>query len=115
MNYYEYLWERNRGVNFRSLFEGMPTTLQADITLSLYKRILDEVPLFQNTELGFAKLLSMAIKPIYFLTGEYVVRKGDAGHETIISIRCLWHEEEHPVVPVPPIRTTALLPTPVFC
>eukprot|EP00118_Oscarella_pearsei_P012897 m.98493 g.98493 ORF g.98493 m.98493 type:complete len:2159 (+) comp36987_c0_seq18:234-6710(+) len=81
MNYYEYLWERNRGVNFRSLFEGMPTTLQADITLSLYKRILDEVPLFQNTELGFAKLLSMAIKPIYFLTGEYVVRKGDAGHE----------------------------------
>ena len=40
-----------------------------------------EVPLFQDTEIGFLKMLSMYIKPIYFLSKEYIVRKGDIGQE----------------------------------
>ena len=40
-----------------------------------------QVPLFQNTEIGFTKLLALSIKPILFLSKEYVVRKGDIGSE----------------------------------
>ena len=39
------------------------------------------MPLFQGTEIGFLKMLSMKIKPVYFLSKEYVVRKGDMGQE----------------------------------
>ena len=42
-SYYEYIWQRNKGVNFGSLFQGMPISLQADISLSLYKKIIDQV------------------------------------------------------------------------
>ena len=37
--------------------------------------------MFQDTEIGFLKMLSMKIKPVYFLSKEYVVRKGDMGQE----------------------------------
>ena len=80
----------------------MPISLQADISLSLYKGIIDQVyntyyvygkcgesvwsiilqvPLFQNTEIGFTKLLALSIKPRLFLSKEYIVKKGDIGSE----------------------------------
>ena len=40
-----------------------------------------QVPLFQNTEIGFTKLLALSINPVLFLSKEYVVRKGDIGSE----------------------------------
>lgn len=43
LNYYEFSWKRNKGVSFDSLFQGMPVSLQADISLSLYKKIIDQV------------------------------------------------------------------------
>ena len=47
----------------------------------------NKVPLFENTEIGFLKMLSMKIKPVYFLAKEYVVRKGDIGQE----VRIVWY------------------------
>lgn len=41
--------------------------------------------MFQNTEIGFTKMLALSIKPILFLSKEYVVRKGDIGSE----VRCI--------------------------
>ena len=40
-----------------------------------------QVPLFQNTEIGFTKLLALSIKPVLYLSKEYIVRKGDIGSE----------------------------------
>ena len=103
-SYYEYIWQRTKGLSFGSLFNGMPQSLQADISLSLYKTIIDQVrcsiarelwftwntcillsllqvPLFQNTEIGFTKLLALSIKPVLYLSKEYIVRKGDHGSE----------------------------------
>ena len=37
--------------------------------------------MFEGTEIGFLKMLSMKVKPVYFLSKEYVVRKGDIGQE----------------------------------
>ncbi|KAJ7372502.1 hypothetical protein OS493_019011 [Desmophyllum pertusum] len=81
VSYYEYLWLRNKGVDTSSLFEGLPLSLQADVSLSLYKDLIERVPLFEDTEIGFLKMLSMKMKPVYFLSKEYVVRKGDIGQE----------------------------------
>ena len=44
-SYYEYLWLRNKGVDASSMFEGLPLSLQADISLSLYKDMIERVKL----------------------------------------------------------------------
>lgn len=42
-SYYEYLWKHKKGVSFDDLFQGMPMSLQADTSISLYKPIIDKV------------------------------------------------------------------------
>ena len=44
-----------------------------------------QVPLFQNTEIGFTKLLALSIQPRLFLSKEYIVKKGDIGSEVGLS------------------------------
>ena len=79
--YYEYIWRRNKGVNTRTLFRDIPLTFQAEIALSVNQQIIEKVPLFQNTEIGFLRMLSMAIRPLLLLKKEYIVHKGDIGNE----------------------------------
>merc|ERR1719494_162093 len=79
--FYEYLWLRNKGADLENMFQGLPISLQADISLSLYKEIIESVPLFAGKELGFTKMLSLYIKPLLVPKGEYIVRKGDIGQE----------------------------------
>ena len=50
----------------------------------LFLSLSNQVPLFEGTEIGFLKMLSMKVKPVYFLAKEYVVRKGDIGQEVRI-------------------------------
>ncbi|RMX52129.1 hypothetical protein pdam_00015157 [Pocillopora damicornis] len=73
ISYYEYLWLRNKGVDASSLFEGLSVTAKSFSS--------NQVPLFEGTEIGFLKMLSMKVKPVYFLAKEYIVRKGDIGQE----------------------------------
>nr|XP_054756976.1 uncharacterized protein LOC129263078 [Lytechinus pictus] len=79
--YYNYMWLRTKGVEPDSLFDGLPLALKADVSLDLYQGIINKVPLFQNTEIGFQKMLAMCIKPVYYLNREYIVRKHDFGKE----------------------------------
>ncbi|XP_033108885.1 uncharacterized protein LOC117110323 isoform X2 [Anneissia japonica] len=81
ITYYNYLWLRTKGVDPDSLFDGLPLSLKADVTLNLYQEMINKVPLFQNTEVGFQKMLSMCMRPVLFLSGEYVVKKFDFGKE----------------------------------
>jgi len=101
LGFYDFLWRRNRGVNLENLFQGLPISLQADITLSLYKDIIESVPLFQGTELGFTKMLSLYIKPLLVPQGEYIVRKGDIGEEMFFinkGIVEVVSEHENPII-----------------
>lgn len=41
----------------------------------------NQVSVFEETDIGFLKMLSMKMKPVYFLAGDYILRKGDIGQE----------------------------------
>ena len=41
--YYEYMWQRTKGLSPQNLFDGMPQNLWGDVTLSLYGNILKKV------------------------------------------------------------------------
>ncbi|XP_022094111.1 uncharacterized protein LOC110981133 isoform X3 [Acanthaster planci] len=81
VNYYNYIWLRTKGVDPNSLFDGLPLSLKAEVALDLYQDMINKVPLFQNTEVGFQKMLAMCMTPVYVLSKEYVVRKFDFGKE----------------------------------
>lgn len=77
----EYLWIRNQGIEAHKLFGDLPLTLQADLSMAIYKDALSDVPLFKDKGISFMRLLSMVMRPSLHLKGEYIVRKGDVGQE----------------------------------
>jgi hypothetical protein len=81
IEYYDYLWQKNKGVDGKGLFVDMPFSLQAEVSLNVNKDIIDKVPLFKDADVGFVRMLSLVIKPYVFLRNEYIVRKGDIGQE----------------------------------
>jgi len=36
--------------------------------------------MFQNADVAFLKLLALSCKPVFFLRGEYILKKGDLGN-----------------------------------
>lgn len=81
--HFEYAWTRNRGMQAHALFKelDLPLSLQADLCMDVYEGAIAKVPLFQNTGVGFTRLLSLTMRPSLHLKGDYVVRKGDFGQE----------------------------------
>ena len=75
-SYYEYLWLRNKGVDAGSLFEGLPLSLQADISLSMYKDMIERVNCLHSFRLLFINIfqfvhnIRFGFKNNFYLQGQ---------------------------------------------
>ncbi|XP_065903305.1 uncharacterized protein [Dysidea avara] len=78
--HYAHLWQKERGIDLQNIFEGLPVSLKADIALNLHKKLIEQVPIFQNADTSFLKLLALSCKPVFFLSGELILKKGDLGN-----------------------------------
>jgi uncharacterized protein VirK/YbjX len=43
LDYYDYVWERNKGIDVKNLFEDMPTTFKCEVAFNLNSGIIDKV------------------------------------------------------------------------
>ncbi|KAJ3109050.1 Kinesin-like protein kif27 [Phlyctochytrium planicorne] len=81
LDYYDYMWERNKGIDVKNLFEDMPSTFRSEVGLSLNNAIIEKANIFQGTSIGFRRMISIAMKLYLFTADEYVVHRGDLGLE----------------------------------
>jgi CRP-like cAMP-binding protein len=85
LTYYEYLWERNKGVDSNSLFDDMPLCMKAEVYLNVAQDVLEKIPLFEGVEASFMRNLAVRVRPTLFLPGDYILREGD----TALGMYCL--------------------------
>ncbi|KAJ3029807.1 UNVERIFIED_CONTAM: Kinesin-like protein kif27 [Siphonaria sp. JEL0065] len=81
LEYYDYMWERNKGIDVKNLFEDMPSTFKSEVALSLNHAIIDKAAIFLGTSIGFKRSVAISMKLYLFTANEYVVHKGDLGTE----------------------------------
>ncbi|KAI9349265.1 hypothetical protein DFJ73DRAFT_760638 [Zopfochytrium polystomum] len=81
IDYYDYLWERNKGIDVKNLFEDMPSTFRGEVALSLNSGIIDKANIFNGCSIGFRRMIAISMKLYLFTANEYVVYKGDVGEE----------------------------------
>jgi len=84
MNFYEFIWNKNKGIEHSTLFYDMPLCMNGELCLGMIKDILYAVPLFEHTNLPFIRLLCTKVTPAHVLSNEYIVRRGDIGQEMFI-------------------------------
>jgi len=86
-NFYEYLWDRHKGLNERALLDYLPESLRLDIMLHLARDVIREVPLFKHCSPVLRNTLLVALKPATYGPGNYLAREGEVGRQIIFIAR----------------------------
>jgi hypothetical protein len=75
--YYEYLWDRHRGVQKDMLFADLPAPVRLQVLLQLERELLEEVPLFRACGSTLKHALLMALKPQVLAPGVTIIHEGE--------------------------------------
>jgi len=77
--YYEYMWERHRGVGERGLLDDLPPSLRLRVLSELTQTLLERVPVFRFCPPALRDELIVSLRPVVFPPATDMVRAGEAG------------------------------------
>ncbi|ORZ40971.1 cyclic nucleotide-binding-like protein [Catenaria anguillulae PL171] len=84
--YMNHVWQRTRGIDPFTLLDDLPSTVHAELAMKAYKHLLIKVPLFEGADMAFLRAVCLALRPILFMAGDYIIRKGDLGAEMYLVL-----------------------------
>jgi len=78
-NYYEYIWERYRGLDKNEMLNDLPGPLRLEILLHLASDMLETVPLFKHCSPALRNALLTALESKTYTPGSYIANEGEIG------------------------------------
>ncbi|TPX37564.1 hypothetical protein SmJEL517_g00458 [Synchytrium microbalum] len=81
LEYFDYAWNRNKGIDVRHLFDEMPATFRGDLLYSLNFAIIDQAKVFSACSLGFRRTVAYTIKFYLYTADEFLTHQGDLAQE----------------------------------
>jgi len=75
-NYYEYIWERYRGLDKNEMLNDLP---RLEILLHLASNMLETVPLFKHCSPALRNALLTALESKTYTPGSYIANEGELG------------------------------------
>lgn len=79
--YYNYMWERSKGVDEKYALEGLSTQLRMDVMMCINHDIIQRVSLFKDCEIGFIKALAVVLQAQVFMPRDFVIRAGTIANQ----------------------------------
>jgi len=79
--YYDYLWNNRRGFDESSVLEELPSSLKLQVALHLNREIIEKVPMFKGAPDDLIRQIVLNLKPMLYIPGDYIFRKGDMGDQ----------------------------------
>ena len=76
MEYNQAIWSNHNGIDPKEMLKEFPEKLQAEVSLHLHREVFN-LPVFQNASKGCLRFLSLHVKEIFVVPGEYLIHHGD--------------------------------------
>ncbi|KAI9205068.1 uncharacterized protein BJ171DRAFT_598652 [Polychytrium aggregatum] len=81
LDYYDYVWDRNKGLALKNMFEDMPSAFRREVALNLNNQIIDSTAIFKQCSIGFRRHIAIHMTLHLITANEYVAHVGEFGTE----------------------------------
>jgi len=79
--YFKFLWASRHGYNDAEVFDSLPRSLRVELSMFLHRDLLAKVPVLKDASQELLRDLVVALRPVVYLPGDFVCRKGAPGEE----------------------------------
>ncbi|GFY66100.1 cyclic nucleotide-gated cation channel beta-1 [Trichonephila inaurata madagascariensis] len=77
-------WEQQKTFNVGRILDTLPRKMKTDVAINVHYKTLVKVQLFKDCDKALLRDLVLQLRPVLFLPGDYICRKGEVGKEMYI-------------------------------
>lgn len=100
-SWYDYTWSKQRCFDEPRILNSLPSNMKRDVALEVHMTTLSKVQLFRDCSDSLLRDLVLQLRPVCFLPGDVVVRRGEVGHQMYIISSgecCVMSQDEKEVL-----------------